>query len=191
MCVGSLIKNPGGGLAPIGGYIVGKKEYVERCAYRLTAPGLGKEVGASLGILKSLYMGLSLAPGNVANALKNAHFAAYMFEKAGYKTYPSSDSVHHCIVQAIEFGSPDKVNTFCEAVQKSSYVDSFVTPEGWDMPGYQDDIIMASGSFVSGSSIEISADGPMREPYVVYFQGGLTFEQGKYAVLSALNSQNF
>ena len=191
LCVGSLIKNPGGGLAPIGGYIVGKKEYVERCAYRLTAPGLGKEVGASLGILKSLYMGLSLAPGNVANALKNAHFAAYMFEKAGYKTYPSSDSVHHCIVQAIEFGSPDKVNAFCEAVQKSSYVDSFVTPEGWDMPGYQDDIIMASGSFVSGSSIEISADGPMREPYVVYFQGGLTFEPGKYAVLSALNSQNF
>ena len=191
LCVGSLIKNPGGGLAPIGGYIVGKKEYVERCAYRLTAPGLGKEVGASLGILKSLYMGLSLAPGNVANALKNAHFAAYMFEKAGYKTYPSSDSVHHCIVQAIEFGSPDKVNAFCEAVQKSSYVDSFVTPEGWDMPGYQDNIIMASGSFVSGSSIEISADGPMREPYVVYFQGGLTFEQGKYAVLSALNSQNF
>ena len=191
LCVGSLIKNPGGGLAPIGGYIVGTKEYVERCAYRLTAPGLGKEVGASLGILKSLYMGLSLAPGNVANALKNAHFAAYMFEKAGYKTYPSSDSVHHCIVQAIEFGSPDKVNAFCEAVQKSSYVDSFVTPEGWDMPGYQDDIIMASGSFVSGSSIEISADGPMREPYVVYFQGGLTFEQGKYAVLSALNSQNF
>ena len=191
LCVGSLIKNPGGGLAPIGGYIVGKKEYVERCAYRLTSPGLGKEVGATLGVLKSLFMGLSFAPGIVANALKNAHFAAYMFEKKGYKTYPASDAVHHCIVQAIEFGTPEKVNAFCAAIQQSSYVDSFVRPEGWDMPGYQDNVIMASGSFISGSSIEISADGPLREPYVVYFQGGLTFEQGKYAILSALNSQNF
>ena len=191
LVVGSLIKNPGGGLASVGGYIVGKSKYVNRCANLLTAPGLGKEVGTTLGTLKSFFQGLSLAPKVTAEALKNAYFAAKLFEMKGYKTYPKSDETHHCIVEAIELGSKEKVLAFTRAIQAASYVDSYVVPEDWDMPGYDSNVVMASGAFISGSSIELSADGPMREPYVVYFQGGLTFEQGKYAILSVLNSQKF
>lgn len=186
LCVGSLIKNPGGGLAPIGGYIAGRADLIERCAFRLTAPGLGKEVGASLGTLKSFYQGLSLAPKVVCEALKNAHFAAAMFEEYGYFCLPSSKERHGCIVEAIDFEDPEKLKIFCETVQMSSYVDSYVRPEAWEMPGYQDPVIMASGAFISGSSIELSADGPMRPPYTAFFQGGLTYEHGKYAVLKAL-----
>ncbi len=188
LCVGSLIKNPGGGLAPSGGYIAGRKDLVERCAYKLTAPGLGKEVGATLGLMKPLYEGLSLAPSIVCNALKNAYFAAFLFEKAGYRVYPPYTEAHHCIVEAIELNSPEKVTAFCNAIQAASYVDSFVHPEGSEMPGYDDNVIMASGAFVSGSSIELSADGPVRSPYVVYYQGGLTHEHGKFALLSALKA---
>ncbi len=185
LCVGSLIKNPGGGLAPCGGYVVGKHELVERCAFRLTAPGLGREVGISLGSLKSFYQGLSLAPKVVSQALKTAYFLAALYENFGYRTVPTSGEDHHCIVEAIIMNDPEKLKAFCGAIQGASYVDSFVRPEDWDMPGYSDKVIMASGAFVSGSSIELSADGPMRPPYVAYFQGGLTYEQGKYAVLSA------
>lgn len=185
MCVGSLIKNPGGGLAPMGGYICGRKDLIERCSYRLTAPGLGKEVGGSLGVLKSFFQGLSLAPSVTANAVKSAIFAASLFEKLGYETSPSSDSKHHCIVEAITLHDAEKINKFCGAVQGASYVDSYVRPEGYDMPGYSDNVIMASGAFISGSSIELSADGPIREPYIVFYQGGLTYEHGKYAIMKA------
>ena len=186
ICVGSLIKNPGGGLAPMGGYIAGRADLIERCAFRLTAPGLGKEIGGALGTLKSFYQGLSLAPKVVAEALKNAHFLAAMCESNGFVASPSSRDVHHCIVEAIDFGDPDKVITFCRAIQHASYVDSYVTPEPWEMPGYNDPVIMASGAFMNGSSIELSADGPLRPPYTVYYQGGLTYEHGKYAILRAL-----
>ncbi len=185
LCVGSLIKNPGGGLAPIGGYIVGRKDLIQRCAYKLTAPGLGKEVGPSLGVLKAFFQGLSLAPHIVAQALKTAHLLAAVFEHYGYNTCPASDEIHHCIVQTIDLGSPQKVLSFCKAIQGASFVDSYVVPEDWDMPGYSDRVVMASGAFMNGSSIELSADGPMREPYTVFFQGGLTYEHGKYAVLCA------
>ena len=185
ICVGSLIKNPGGGLAPMGGYIVGRSDLIERCAYRLTAPGLGKEVGGSLGTLKSFFQGLSIAPRITANAVKNAVFAAAIFEELGFDTSPRSDEKHHCIVEAITLHSPELINRFCGAIQGASYVDSFVRPEGYDMPGYSDNVIMASGAFISGSSIELSADGPIRDPYTVFFQGGLTFEHGKYAVMKA------
>ncbi|MBR3263025.1 MAG: methionine gamma-lyase family protein [Lachnospiraceae bacterium] len=186
ICVGSLIKNPGGGLAPMGGYIAGRADLIERCAFRLTAPGLGKEIGGALGTLKSFYQGLSLAPKVVSEALKNAHFLAAMCEAYGFHASPSSQDVHHCIVEAIDFYDPEKVIAFCRAIQHSSYVDSYVTPEPWEMPGYNDPVIMASGAFMNGSSIELSADGPLREPYTVYYQGGLTYEHGKYAILRAL-----
>ena len=185
LCIGSLIKNPGGGLAPMGGYLAGRHDLIERCSYRLTAPGLGKEVGGSLGVLKSFYQGLSLAPSVTANAVKTAVFAASVFEALGYETSPASTDRHHCIVEAITLHDPEKISRFCNAIQGASYVDSFVRPEGWDMPGYSDQVIMASGAFISGSSIELSADGPLREPYIVFLQGSLTYEQGKYAVLKA------
>ncbi|MCF0228085.1 MAG: methionine gamma-lyase family protein [Parasporobacterium sp.] len=185
ICAGSLIKNPGGGLAPMGGYLVGRRDLIERCSYKLTAPGLGKEVGGSLGILKALFQGLSLAPSVTANAVKSAAFAAALFEDLGYAALPAASDKHHCIVEAITLNSPEKINLFCGEIQASSYVDSYVKPVGADMPGYSDSIIMASGAFISGSSIELSADGPMREPYIVFYQGALTFEHGRYAVMRA------
>ena len=188
LCVGSLIKNPGGGLAPMGGYIVGRADLIERCSFRLTAPGLGKEVGGSQGSLKSMFQGLSLAPKVVCEALKNAHFAAAMYAYYGFSCSPAWNEKHGCIVEAIDFLDPQKLKTFCETIQASSYVDSFVRPEAWEMPGYQDPVIMASGAFVSGSSIELSADGPMRPPYTAFFQGGLTYEHGKYAILKSLQN---
>ena len=191
LCVGSLIKNPGGGLAPIGGYIVGRHDLIERCAFRLTAPGLGKEVGPSLGVLRSFYQGLSLAPKVVSQAVKSAHFLARLCEEFGYSTSPASGEKHHCIVQTVDLKSPEKLTAFCKAIQAASYVDSYVSPEGSDMPGYADKVIMASGAFISGSSIELSCDGPMREPYTAYFQGGLTYEHGKYAILSALKDTQY
>lgn len=186
MIVGSLIKNPGGGLAPIGGYIAGKKKCVENAAYRLTSPGLGKEVGASLGILPAFYQGLFLAPKVTANALKTAIFAANLYERMGFSTLPDAVEPRHDIIQAITFGKPELVTAFCEAIQAASPVDSHVVPEPWEMPGYDADVIMAAGAFVSGSSIELSADAPMKEPYAVYFQGGLTFEHAKYGMLKTV-----
>ena len=188
LTAGSLIKNPGGGLAQTGGYIVGRADLIERCAFRLTAPGLGKEVGPSLGTLRTFYQGLSLAPKVVAQALKSAYFASALFDRYGYSVCPGPDEERGCIVQAIDLLSAEKVNVFCGAIQASSYVDSYVRPEGWDMPGYSDNVIMASGAFISGSSIEISADAPMRPPYTVFLQGGLTYEHGKYAVMNALSA---
>lgn len=188
MVVGSLIKNPGGGLAPIGGYIAGKKECVENAAYRLTSPGLGKEVGASLGILSSFYQGLFLAPTVTAGALKGAIFAANLFEKAGFGVVPNSTESRHDIIQAVTFGTPEGVVAFCEGIQKAAPIDSFVTPEPWDMPGYDSKVIMAAGAFVSGSSIELSADGPIKPPYAVYFQGGLTWQHAKFGILTAYQS---
>ncbi len=191
LIAGSLIKNPGGGLAPTGGYLAGRKDLIERCAFRLTAPGLGKEVGISSGMLKSFYQGLSMAPKVVAEALKNAHFLAGMCERYGYAASPRSDETHHCIVEAADLCSADKVVDFCGAIQAASYVDSYAKPVGWDMPGYSDNVVMASGAFISGSSIELSADGPLREPYTVFFQGGLTYEHGKYAIMSAIRTIGF
>lgn len=188
MVVGSLIKNPGGGLAPIGGYIAGKKECVENAAYRLTSPGLGKEVGASLGILSSFYQGLFLAPTVTAGALKGAIFAANLFERAGFGVVPTSTESRHDIIQAVTFGTPEGVVSFCEGIQKAAPIDSFVTPEPWDMPGYDSKVIMAAGAFVSGSSIELSADGPIKPPYAVYFQGGLTWQHAKFGILTAYQS---
>ena len=186
MIVGSLIKNPGGGLAPIGGYIVGRKDCIERAAYRLTAPGLGKEVGASLGVSQSLYQGLFLAPTVVAGALKGAVFAANLYEKLGFGVVPNGSESRHDIIQAITFGTPEGVIRFCEGIQAAAPVDSFVTPEPWAMPGYDSDVIMAAGAFIQGASIELSADAPMREPYTVYLQGGLTYESGKAGVMLAV-----
>ena len=183
MAVGSLIKNPGGGLCPSGGYIVGKKECVENAAYRLTSPGLGKEVGASLGILPAFYQGLFMSPIVTASALKTAIFAAAVYEKLGYKPYPSADSERYDIIQAVTLGSADKLCAFCEGIQAAAPVDSHVTPEPWPMPGYDSNVIMAAGAFVSGSSIELSADGPLKEPYTVYFQGGLSFPHGAFGIL--------
>ena len=188
MIVGSLIKNPGGGLAPIGGYIAGKKECVENAAYRLTSPGLGKEVGASLGILKDFYQGLFLAPTVTAGALKGAIFAAACLEKLGFDVVPNSTESRHDIIQAVTFGSEEGVIAFCQGIQAAAPVDSFVVPEPWDMPGYDAKVIMAAGAFVSGSSIELSADGPIKPPYAVYFQGGLTFPHAKFGILKALQS---
>lgn len=188
MIVGSLIKNPGGGLAPIGGYIAGKKECVENAAYRLTSPGLGKEVGASLGILKDFYQGLFLAPTVTAGALKGAVFAASCLEKLGFDVVPNSTESRHDIIQAVTFGSEEGVIAFCQGIQAAAPVDSFVVPEPWDMPGYDAKVIMAAGAFVSGSSIELSADGPIKPPYAVYFQGGLTFPHAKFGILKALQS---
>jgi len=188
MIVGSLIKNPGGGLAPIGGYIAGKKECVENAAYRLTSPGLGKEVGASLGILKDFYQGLFLAPTVTAAALKGAVFAAACLEKLGFTVVPNSTESRHDIIQAVTFGTEEGVVAFCQGIQAAAPVDSFVVPEPWDMPGYDAKVIMAAGAFVSGSSIELSADGPIKPPYAVYFQGGLTFPHAKFGILKALQS---
>ena len=188
MAVGSLIKNPGGGLAPIGGYIVGKKECVENAAYRLTSPGLGKEVGASLGILKDFYQGLFLAPTVTAGALKGAVFAANAYEKLGFAVVPDSTQSRHDIIQAVTFGTPEGVIAFCKGIQAAAPVDSFVTPEPWDMPGYDSKVIMAAGAFVSGSSIELSADGPIKPPYAVYFQGGLTYEHARFGIMKTLQS---
>lgn len=186
MIVGSLIKNPGGGLAPIGGYIVGKKECVENAAYRLTSPGLGKEVGASLGVIQSFYQGLFLAPTVVSGALKGAIFAAKMYEKLGFDVIPNGTESRHDIIQAIIFHNKDAMIAFCEGIQAAAPVDSYVTPEPWAMPGYDSDVIMAAGAFVQGSSIELSADGPVKEPYAVYFQGGLTWYHAKLGILSSL-----
>ena len=188
MVVGSLIKNPGGGLAPIGGYIAGKRECVENAAYRLTSPGLGKEVGASLGILRDFYHGLFLAPTVTASALKGAVFAANIYEKLGFRVVPDSAESRHDIIQAVEFGSPEGVIAFCKGIQAAAPVDSFVAPEPWDMPGYDSQVIMAAGAFVSGSSIELSADGPIKPPYAVYFQGGLTFEHARFGIMKSLQS---
>ncbi|MBO5241261.1 MAG: methionine gamma-lyase family protein [Lachnospiraceae bacterium] len=188
MVVGSLIKNPGGGLAPIGGYIAGKKECVENAAYRLTSPGLGKEVGASLGVLSSFYEGLFLAPTVTASALKGAIFAANIYERLGYHVVPNATEERFDIIQAITFGNPEGVISFCKGIQAAAPVDSFVTPEPWDMPGYDAPVIMAAGAFVSGSSIELSADGPIKPPYAVYMQGGLTFPHAKYGMLRTLQS---
>ena len=188
MVVGSLIKNPGGGLAPIGGYIAGKKECVENAAYRLTSPGLGKEVGASLGVLPAFYQGLFLAPIVTASALKGAIFAANIYERLGYKVVPDASEPRFDIIQAITFGNPEGVISFCKGIQAAAPVDSHVTPEPWDMPGYDAPVIMAAGAFVSGSSIELSADGPIKPPYAVYMQGGLTFPHAKYGMLKTLQS---
>ncbi len=184
--VGSLIKNPGGGLAPIGGYICGTKECIENCAYRLTSPGLGKEVGASLGVTRNIAQGLFLAPTVTAAALKGAIFAANVYEALGFKTVPDSTESRHDIIQAVEFGKPEFIQAFCEGIQAAAPVDSFVTPVPWDMPGYDSQVIMAAGAFVSGASIELSADAPMKEPYAVYFQGGLTYQHAKFGIMMSL-----
>lgn len=188
MVVGSLIKNPGGGLAPIGGYIAGKTACIENAARRLTSPGLGKEVGASLGILKDFYQGLFLAPTVTASALKGAIFASAMFEKAGFPVLPDSVEERVDIIQAVTFGNPEGVIAFCKGIQAAAPIDSFVSPEPWDMPGYDAPVIMAAGAFVSGSSIELSADGPIKPPYAVYFQGGLTWPHAKFGILKAFQS---
>lgn len=188
MVVGSLIKNPGGGLAPIGGYIAGKKACVENAAYRLTSPGLGKEVGASLGVLGSFYQGLFLAPTVTAGALKGAVFAANIYENLGFGVVPNGMESRHDIIQAVTFGKPEGVIAFCEGIQAAAPIDSYVTPEPWDMPGYDAPVIMAAGAFVSGSSIELSADGPIKPPYAVYFQGGLTWQHAKFGILKSLQS---
>jgi len=186
MVVGSLIKNPGGGLAPIGGYICGTNECIENAAYRLTTPGLGKEVGATLGISQSLYQGLFLAPTVVSGALKGAVFAANVYEKLGFKVVPNGSESRHDIIQAVEFGTPEGLIEFCKGIQAAAPVDSFVTPEPWAMPGYDADVIMAAGAFVQGSSIELSADGPLKEPYAAYFQGGLTWYHAKLGIMMSL-----
>lgn len=186
MIVGSLIKNPGGGLAPIGGYICGTRECVEQCAYRLSAPGLGQEVGANLGIIQSMYQGFFLAPTVVAGALKGAVFAANVYGKLGFKVVPNSTQSRHDIIQAVELGSPERIIAFCKGIQAAAPVDSHLSPEPWPMPGYDSDVIMAAGAFIQGSSIELSADGPIRPPYAVYFQGGLTWEHAKLGILMSL-----
>lgn len=186
MVVGSLIKNPGGGLAPIGGYIAGRRDCVENAAHRLTSPGLGKEVGASLGVLPAFYQGLFLAPTVTASALKSAIFAANIYERLGFAVVPDSKESRHDIIQAVTFGTPEGVIGFCRGIQAAAPIDSFVVPEPWEMPGYDADVIMAAGAFVSGSSIELSADGPMKEPYAVYFQGGLTWPHGKLGIVMSL-----
>ena len=186
LIVGSLIKNPGGGLAPIGGYIAGKEEYVDNAAYRLTCPGLGKEVGASLGVNLPFFQGFFLAPTVTAGALKGAIFAANIYEKLGFAVTPDSTQERHDIIQAVQFGTPEGVIAFCQGIQAAAPVDSYVAPEPWAMPGYDSDVIMAAGAFVQGSSIELSADGPIKPPYTVYFQGGLTWEHGRFGILMSL-----
>ena len=186
MIVGSLIKNPGGGLAPIGGYIAGTEKCIENCAYRLTSPGLGKEVGASLGVMQSFYQGFFLSPTVVAGALKGAIFAANIYEKLGFPVIPNGTESRHDIIQAVTLGSAEGVIAFCKGIQAAAPVDSYVSPEPWAMPGYDSDVIMAAGAFVQGSSIELSADGPIKPPYAVYFQGGLTWEHAKLGILRSL-----
>ena len=186
MTVGSLIKNPGGGLAPIGGYIAGTKECVDRCAYRLSAPGLGKEVGANLGLMTALYQGFFLAPTVTAGAEKGAIFAANLYEPLGFRCVPNATESRHDIIQAVELGSEEGMIAFCTGIQAAAPVDSFATPWPAEMPGYEDKVIMAAGAFVQGSSIELSADGPIRPPYAVYFQGGLTWYHAKLGILNSL-----
>ncbi|WP_206762685.1 methionine gamma-lyase family protein [Mobilitalea sibirica] len=186
LCVGSLIKNPGGGLAPIGGYIVGKSEYIENAAYRLTAPGLGKEVGATLGLNASLFQGLFLAPSVVSGALKGAIYAANLYERLGFEVMPNGTESRHDIIQAVNLNSAEAVIAFCKGIQAAAPVDSYVSPEPWAMPGYQCDVIMAAGAFVQGSSIELSADAPIKPPYTVFFQGGLTWYHAKFGILMSL-----
>ena len=191
MIVGSLIKNPGGGLAPIGGYIAGREDLIENCAYRLTSPGLGKEVGASLGVMQSFYQGFFLAPTVVCGALKGAVFAANIYEKLGFDVVPvvpDGKESRHDIIQAVTLGSAEGVIAFCKGIQAAAPVDSYVSPEPWAMPGYDSDVIMAAGAFVQGSSIELSADGPVKPPYAVYFQGGLTWYHAKLGILKSLQS---
>lgn len=186
LCVGSLIKNPGGGLAATGGYIVGKEKYVDNAAFRLSAPGLGKEVGATLGINSQLYQGFFMAPTVVAGALKGAIFAANVYEKLGFPVVPNGTESRHDIIQAVTLGSPERIIAFCKGIQAAAPVDSFVTPEPWAMPGYNSDVIMAAGAFVQGSSIELSADAPIEPPYAVYFQGGLTWYHAKFGIMMSL-----
>ena len=186
MTVGSLIKNPGGGLAPIGGYICGSRRCIERCSYRLSAPGLGREVGASLSVMTSLYQGLFLAPTVVASALKGAIFAANIYQKLGFNVVPDAVEPRHDIIQSVELGSAERMIEFCRGIQKAAPVDSYVTPEPYAMPGYSSDVIMAAGAFVQGSSIELSADGPVRAPYAIYFQGGLTWPHAKLGIMMSL-----
>lgn len=186
LTVGSLIKNPGGGLAPIGGYIAGRKDLIESCGYRLTSPGLGREVGASLGVMQSFYQGLFLAPTVTASALKGAILAANIYERLGFSVVPDGRESRHDIIQAVELGTPEGVIAFCRGIQAAAPVDSYVTPEPWAMPGYDSQVIMAAGAFVQGSSIELSADGPIKPPYAVYFQGGLTWPHAKLGILMSL-----
>ena len=186
MVVGSLIKNLGGGLAPTGGYICGRKSCIERCAYRLSAPGLGREVGANLGLLTSFYQGLFLAPTVVSSAVRGAVFAAACYEKLGFRVVPGSGETRRDIIQAVELGSREAMVAFCKGIQSAAPVDSYVTPEPWAMPGYESDVIMAAGAFVQGASIELSADGPIRPPYAVYFQGGLTWFHAKLGILMSI-----
>ncbi len=183
MVVGSLIKNPGGGLAPIGGYICGREAYVRRCAFRLSAPGLGQEVGANLGLMPAFYQGFFLAPTVVASALKGAIFAANLYERMGFRVVPDGNESRHDIIQAVELGSREGMIAFCKGIQSAAPVDSYADPVPWAMPGYEDEVIMAAGAFVQGSSIELSADGPIRPPYAVYFQGGLTWYHAKFGIL--------
>lgn len=186
MVVGSLIKNLGGGLAPTGGYICGRKECIERCAYRLSAPGLGREVGANLGLLTSFYQGLFLAPTVVSSAVRGAVFAAGCYERLGFRVVPGSGEIRRDIIQAVELGSREAMVAFCKGIQSAAPVDSYVTPEPWAMPGYESEVIMAAGAFVQGASIELSADGPIRPPYAVYFQGGLTWFHAKLGILMSI-----
>ena len=186
MVVGSLIKNLGGGLAPTGGYGCGRKECIERCAYRLSAPGLGREVGANLGLLTSFYQGLFLAPTVVSSAVRGAVFAAGCYEKLGFRVVPGSGETRRDIIQAVELGSREAMVAFCKGIQSAAPVDSYVTPEPWAMPGYESEVIMAAGAFVQGASIELSADGPIRPPYAVYFQGGLTWFHAKLGILMSI-----
>lgn len=188
MTVGSLIKNPGGGLAPVGGYIVGTKKCIERAAYRLTSPGLGKEVGATLGVTQSFMQGIFMAPTVANSALKGAVFAASLYEKLGFSVVPNSKESRHDIIQAVTLGTAEGVIAFCQGIQSAAPVDSHLTVEPWDMPGYDSKVIMAAGAFVSGSSIELSADGPIKPPYAVYFQGGLTWYHAKFGILKSLQS---
>lgn len=183
---GSLIKNPGGGLAPTGGYVVGKANLVNKIAYRLTSPGLGKEVGATLGVNTTFYQGFFLAPTVVAGALKGAIFAANVYERLGFKCIPNSTESRHDIIQAVQFGTPEGLIAFCKGIQAAAPVDSYVVPEPWAMPGYDSEVIMAAGAFVQGSSIELSADGPLKPPYAAYFQGGLTWAHAKFGILKSL-----
>ena len=185
LIAGSLIKNPGGGLAPTGGYIAGKQKYVELCAYRLTSVGIGKEAGASLGFYRQMYQGLFMAPHVVSQALKAAVLCSAVFEKLGFEVDPKPNEIRHDIIQSIKFGDPDKVTAFCQGIQKGAPVDSFVTPEPWDMPGYSSQVIMAAGAFVQGASIELSADAPIKPPYIAYMQGGLTYESAKLGIMVA------
>ena len=185
LIAGSLIKNPGGGLAPTGGYIAGRKDLVENASYRLTAPGIGGECGCTMGQNRLLYQGLFLAPHTTAQALKTAIFGAKVMQMMGFEVHPLPEEPRHDIIQTIAFGAPEPLCRFCEGIQSGAPVDSFVTPVPWAMPGYEDEVIMAAGAFVQGASIELSADAPMREPYVCYMQGGLTYPSGKAGILLA------